>query len=402
VIISDFKQFGARHPEAGTLRNVLDYLGVTAPHSGRPYSEQLLFGLGGGLGFGYFLFERNGAHVIHLETRIHTRETEQPEFVSRICGRIGASVQLVNSSSGRAADANLKRLLGQGRPPLISVDPLRLSYLGLTTPLQSYYSVIAYGFAEDSGRVMLSDRCGQPVSAGYDEFRQARQTSWSPKFRAVVVGRPEREPDVRAAVVDGIRDCCLQMREGLGIANFGLRGLEKWATVLTSTREKKSWSKIYPPGPSLFEALYSLFVQIAARSGTGNGQRAYYAEFLDEAAEVLSKPDLREVANQYRECDRLWGEVADGHLPDAVPVFAEVKELARRRMCLFETRGANAAQEIQAIHGRLSVLEKEAAQNFPLSVEDVRGLFGDLRARILRLQQAESEALRGLESAIAA
>jgi hypothetical protein len=402
VIISDFRQFGARHAETGALRNVLDYLGVTAPHSGRPYSEQLLFGIGGGLGFGYFLFERSGAHVIHLETRIHTRETEQAEFVSRICGRLGVPVRLVNSSSGSAAHANLRRLLGQGRPPLVSVDPLRLPYLGLTTPLQSYYSVIAYGIAEDSGRVMLSDRCRQPVSAGYDEFRQARQTSWSPKFRSVVVGKPEQESDVRAAVADGIRDCCVQMNEGLGITNFGLRGLEKWARILTSTKEKKSWARIYPPGPALFEALYSLFVQIAARSGTGNGQRAYYAEFLDEAAGVVSKPDLREAANQYRECDRLWAEVADAHLPDAVPAFVEMKELARRRMCLFETRGTDAAQEIEEIHGRLSVLEKEAAQNFPLSVEDVRGLFSDLRARILRLHQAETEALRALESAMAA
>ncbi len=400
MIISDFHQFGGTHTETGALRRVLEYLGATAPHGGRTYSEQLLFGIGGGLGFGYFLFERSGTHVIHLETRIHTRETEQPEFLSRICSRICAPLRLVNSSSQTAAVANLKRLLGQNRPPIVSVDPFHLPYLGLTTPLHTYYCVIPYGFDESADRVFISDRSREPLTLTRAEFLRARESSWSPKFRVLVVSKPEEEPDLPGAVLNGIQDCCRQMNEGLGITNFGLNGFDKWATVLTSPKEKKSWPKIFPPGPNLFESLYSIFVQISGRSGTGNGQRAFYAEFLEEAADVLSKPDLRSAAEQYRLADRVWAEVADAHLPDSIAGISEAKELIRRRVCLFETKGADGVEEIRSIHHRLAEIEKQASENFSLSAEDVRSLLNDLKVRIGHLREVEAEALHALESAV--
>ena len=400
MTISDFHQFGAKHTETGALAKALAHLGVVAPHTDKPYGEELLFGLGGGIGFGYFLFEKSGKHPIHLATRIHTKETERPEFLQQIAARIGSPVRTQNSSSASAASTNLRRLLETGQPPIVSVDPTRLPYLGLNSALHTYYCVLAFGIDEGTQRVLLSDRAKEAVSVTEEEFRHARESSWSPKYRTVNVEKPTAEPDIRQAVTDAIRQCCEQMREGLGITNFGLRGLEKWALVMTSSKEKKSWPKIFSHGPNLYEALYSMFVQISGRSGTGNAQRSFYATFLEEAADLLSNPGLRDAAQAYRRADEVWKDLADAHLPGSVPVFAEARRLSLRRMELFESEGLKAFGEIQNIRQRLEQIESDVSSAFPLGFQESRALLSDLRQRILKLREAEAEALRVLESAI--
>ncbi len=400
MIVFDYTQFGGKNGETGALKRALAHLDIKAPHTGQPYNESLLFGIGGGIGFAYFLFEKSGSHPIHLGTRLHTKETERPEFYQNIARRLSIPLRVQNSSSATAASANLQRYLERGQAPIISVDPGRLPYLGLNAPIYSYYSVVVYGTDETQKKVLLSDRCPQPVSLSFDEFRAARETSWSPKYRAVVVERPVASADLKEAVIQGIHDCCRQMNEGLGITNFGLRGLEKWATVLTSAREKKSWPKIFSPGATLFEALYSMFAQISGRGGTGHGCRPFYADFLDEASGILGNPGLRTSAQLYRRAAEVWGEVADAHLPSSAPLFAEAKELTVRRMDLFETKGTDAAGEILRIKQRLTEISTEASANFPLSFQDSRSLLNDLRQRVLQLREVEAEATQSLQSAI--
>jgi hypothetical protein len=360
----------------------------------------MLFGIGGGVGFAYFLFEQSGAHRIHLATRIHTKETERPEFVQTILRRLSIPAHVQNSSSGSAASGNLRRNLEQGQAPVIWVDPQRLSYLAIHAPLNCYYSVIVFGLDHGAGTATVADRCPGPVTVPLEELRAARETSWSPKYRAMLIQRAGEQADLGAAVEAGIRDSIHQMNEGLGITNFGLRGMEKWANVLTSTKEKKSWTKIFPPGATLFDALYSIFNQIAARDSGGCADRRLYAAFLKEAAEVVDRPALRDVAEQYRGVERTWRAVAESHLPGEVPPFAEARELTLRRTHLFEEQGVDAAEELKSIRRRLEQIANECREQFPMSSNDTRSLLHDLRQQILRLRDEERDVLRALEAAM--
>ena len=49
-------QFPGRSFETGTISNALFCQGVTAPHTGRFYSEALLLGVSGGIAFAYMVF----------------------------------------------------------------------------------------------------------------------------------------------------------------------------------------------------------------------------------------------------------------------------------------------------------------------------------------------------------
>lgn len=43
------KNFNGRHSETGSIHNALALQGVTAPHTGEPYSEAFLLGVSGGI-----------------------------------------------------------------------------------------------------------------------------------------------------------------------------------------------------------------------------------------------------------------------------------------------------------------------------------------------------------------
>jgi len=402
VVIESFHEFGAKQSEVGTLRKLLNHLGIMAPHTGQPYSEQLLFGIGGGLGFAYFLFEQSGTHPIFIGTRIHTKETERPEFLQTVAARLSVPVHVQNSSSASAAASNLRNNFDQNRPPIVWLDASKLPYMGLGSTIHSHHAVVVYGIDEERQQVMVSDRCPKPVSLSFDDFRVARESSWSPKYRAMIVQKTDKQGDVRNAVEQGIRDCIRQMNEGLGITNFGLRGMEKWATVLTSTREKKSWLKIFPPGPTLFDSLFSIWSQIRLRGHAGSAYRSFYADFLDEAADVISKPALRQAAEHYRGCDQSWTELADAHLPASVQQFEELRRLALERKKLFETQGSDALDEITRRKQEIDRISSEVREQFPMEPTDVRSLLNDLRQRILRLREQEAEGVRALEAAMGA
>jgi hypothetical protein len=400
LVIQGFREFGANQSEVGALRKMLNHLGIMAPHNGEPFSEELLFGIGGGIGFAYFLFEKSGKHPSFLGTRVHTKETERPEFLQIICDRLGIPAHVQNSSSANAAAANMQRNLEQGRAPIVWLDAARLPYLGLNATMNTHHAVVVYGVEEADDRVMISDSCPGPVTLTREQFRAARETSWSPKYRTMLVQKTDTISDIRAATEAGIRDCLQQMTQGLGITNFGLKGMEKWATVLTSSREKKSWLKIFPPGPALFESLFSVFCQIRLRSSDGSALRGMYADFLDQAALLIERPELREVANLFRHSERMWTDLAEAHLPDSIPQFKELKQLAVDRKTLFDQRGAEALDEIVRMRDRIEQISNEMRQQFPLGASESKALLTDLRIRILRLKEHEAEAVRALDRAM--
>lgn len=51
-----FNHFAGSVPVATALRTLLAHAGVRAPHTGQPFSEAMLFGIGGGIGAGVFAF----------------------------------------------------------------------------------------------------------------------------------------------------------------------------------------------------------------------------------------------------------------------------------------------------------------------------------------------------------
>ena len=82
LIIQGFNQFGGKHCQTAALKNVLDYHGLHL-------SEEMLLGLGRGIGFIYWYVK------VMPSPFIGTRYGKGEEFLIKICERIGGHTIVV-------------------------------------------------------------------------------------------------------------------------------------------------------------------------------------------------------------------------------------------------------------------------------------------------------------------
>jgi hypothetical protein len=119
---------------------------------------------------------------------------------------------------------------------------------------------------------------------------------------------------------------------------------------------------------------------------------------LEEASDVLARPELRGVAEQYRAGARLWRDLAHAALPDRVPLFKETKDLAYRKERLFIEKGGGALPQIAEIGRRQSDIEAAMDDAFPLNARQIDGLLSEILDHILRVFDAEQRAIEALQA----
>ena len=398
LMLAGFKPLGAKQSEAGALRNALVYLGMTAPHTGQPFSEAVLFGIGAS----YFTFEYKQQGITTLF--IGTRVAAGPEFSSTTCERIGFKPKVRSASSVAAAEKNLKQALAQGKPIVLWVSLIGPPYF---YPFNGeYHTAVAYGFDEAGDKVYLAARSTKPLVLSRAHLAAATQIDGLPKRQSLLIeaSGPISGAGLKKAVKQGIQDCCTQMIEGPNLggfkSNFGLQGLAKWADLSTNPRDRKGWPTMYADHPKLFSAMLGVYTMIERRGPGGGAFRPLYADFLDEAGKVLEKPNLSDVADQYRESAKLWKKLANTILPDSVPVFKEMKQLAQEQDALLDKKGAEAIDDLENLHAAQEQLKAKVEKSFPLSEAEVKDLLANLRDRVLAIHAAEEKAVAALQKAI--
>ena len=398
-----FRPFLARQSEAGALQAALAYLDVRAPHSGQPFTEAMLFGLGGGLGFSYFVFEYKSARVktLTLGTRITTlEESSRPQFLQTICERIGVPLRVVQSTSPAIANKGVRQALTEGTPPIVWIDLSGAPYH--FAPTAEYAAGVVYAWKTD--RILLAGRSRRPLPFRRKSFEAARNSIGVPKARAVVVQRPDRTPNLATAVLEAVRETRDQMARGIDVGsfrgNFGLAALEKWAGLLTDDRDRKGWPRFFPAGRDLLTALLAVFVQIEMRGRGGGAFRGLYADFLEEAAEAGRRRRLKEAVEPFRLSARAWHNLARAALPNSVPALRQLREVTAAREAVLARQGALGLEQAAQLAEQARRLRRAADEQFPMPAADVLDLLSDLRRRVLQIHALEAAALQALRAAL--
>jgi len=125
-----------------------------------------------------------------------------------------------------------------------------------------------------------------------------------------------------------------------------------------------------------------------------------YADFLDEAAQILKKPALKESAEKFRESHKLWLKFAGALLPDDIPMLGESRKLIQKKHDLFINKGESALPDIQQMNKRLNELLEQSKSDFPLSNVQAAGLRANLRDILLKIRAVEQIAVDLLQNAI--
>ena len=387
-VLKDYAQFGHTHWETGTLTSVLAYI------MDDPISEALLFGTSGGIVAGYTVTDDKLPHLNLL-----TRSPFHP--LDTIIERLKLPTDDRRTSRPDRASLYLHEALAEGHAVIVWVDTNELPYTVFSSS-SSVQPIVVYGY--DDEQVYLADRAGVPLIVSAADFERARSHAVSEQYRQMTVGTPHSSRLALAARL-GIESCLRDfleeppMKELRG--RFGLAAFEYWVHQLESPADS-GWHKQYPPGRRLVSMLASAYQSINLNGTGGNGSRAMFADFLDEAAVMLDKPMLNEMAALWRENLRLWSALNDALLPPDIADFAQLRSLMQSEYDLFLLDGMASLPTRQDIHQQIDELKTQMGRKFPLTKRQAGEMLANLRDTLLAIYTAESNSVQNLKEVMLA
>ncbi|MEE1620462.1 DUF4872 domain-containing protein [Zafaria sp. Z1313] len=343
--------------ESGLWHRVLTQAGVTDPHTGAPFSEAMLSGLSGGIGFMVFTFEYEQTTTATVVTRAH------PEpFAPTLFARLGVPVRETHTASRKQALDHLEAGLDAGRAVVVRVLEGALPWIEDGGDPAESESVDVVVVGEEDG-FLVDDGSGSLRVLDATELADARAMRKKDRHWQAWVPEPVSPgaKHLRAAVREAAAHTAARM---LGAAelpglpahfakNFGVAGLDTWAGKLRDTTTKRGWTALFAEEERLRGGLAQLagFFDSDRFCGAG-GLRGLYADFLEEAAVRPGLEALGPVAGRYRDLAPMWEELSELVDPDVdveerSGLFARMADLVERIARAEEA----AARELQEAAG---------------------------------------------------
>jgi hypothetical protein len=372
------------------VATVLAAQGVASPIDGRPLSEALIHGIGGGVGAGYILWELRKSATAYL-TLGFTNQWQYPTtWFTKTLERLGVPMDVHETGGARAARAALDDVLAAGRPAIAFVEHQAMGTWGAPPELSGFagYPVVVLGRSDDGG-YLVYDRGDRPLVVSDEVLAAARARVGSYQHRLYDL-QPAGDPTadgLRRAVEAGLADQVEHLASPSD--SFGLPAWRKWARLLTDTRNAKAWPRVFAGGTGLFGALLSIVEGVDGDIGPfGGHMRDVQVAFLEEAADLLDRPALRDAAAAWRGVADLWADLADAAMPPDLEGAAEAVEAdeALHEAVMAGEPGRAAARDAAAI---VWAARARYAREFPLPALRTHELFEDLAARVAAIHAAE-------------
>lgn len=304
---------GGVHHDSALLHNVLRASGIKAPHTGEPWTEAMLAGLAGGIGFMYFVFEYAGHHPMMTIVARHHPEPYLPAALRRA----GVEFDQLQTGSARKAVAALRAVQGpaictvvrdllpwnEARGDMFGQDPCDVAVIGA-----------------DGNTLYVDDELPAPIAVAEDEFVAAWSAYRKGKHSMLTISGA-RDIDLGAAVAEAVATTCAHLTGPvLGNSfdvNFGFSGADKFVAQLRDPRGKTGWTQRYAHPDAFSTALNRLHDCLEVEYAGPGALRPLYADFLDEAGAALNRPAYREAAALFRGAGESWSAVAGAALAAA-------------------------------------------------------------------------------------
>ncbi len=297
-VIEGFEHRPSHHCVTGSMLDVYTFHGCAI-------SEDMLLGLGEGVGAGYFRFKG-------MAPFFGGRGEPEGGSVALACARTGVGVRARKSGSDAAAEKALLASLAAGEPMMLQVDMGFLPYFDFGGEAYHFggHAVVAVGFDAADGTVTIADRDEELHAVPLAALRQARAS----KFRPFPPGRATWQfdfADFRSPTRDEVRAAIANQARAMlspPIKNLGVAGIRKAAS------EIPRWPAL-ADGWGVPEALFNLYVFLTEVGGSGGGCfRFMLARFLREAHAMGCGDDLGQGAEAFREIAEAWDRIGSACL----------------------------------------------------------------------------------------
>lgn len=279
---------------------------------GHPLSEEMLLGLGAGLGFMYWRMKGDPRAGVPDSVFIGGRGNTK-DFFADIGGRTGVGITVMSTAGAKKAEAALLAKLARREPVMLYGDMGFLPWFRFPGEYHfGGHTFVVCGF-DGKEKMLASDM--DPGAAGLkkgfyseislEELRMARGSTFKPfppKNTAVDFDfsrfHAPREKDVR----DAIRQEARAMLNP-PIKNLGVKG------IAYASKEILKWPG-YFNDRDLRMNLFQIYIYIEI-GGTGGGSfRPMYARFLKEAAKSTGISRLASIADSIAASAKLFTKIA--------------------------------------------------------------------------------------------
>lgn len=275
----DFDHKLAAHCESGMVTSLLN-------HSGIEISEAMVFGIAGSIFFAYInnpmlpfptIAVRNQPGKIyknfskHSDLQFVKKQYRQPE----------------------KAKEDLENLLDKNTPAGVQVDFFYMDYVPdyIRAHFNGHFVIIV---GKNENKYLVSDAY-TPFIAELDQetLQSARFTRgpFKPKGLMIYRNGSTSTIDWEKAIEKGIKKATFNMLK-IPLPFLGVKGIRYFAKKLPD------WPKLARDEEHLSDEVMMINILLEERGTGGGGFRFMYAAFLQEAAKVINKPTLNEIAEQ--------------------------------------------------------------------------------------------------------
>lgn len=289
------------HCQTNSLAKIFHY------HN-HPLSEDMLLGLGAGMGFIYWKMKMGADTYVFLGGRGNNKD-----FFADLSKRTGVRISVVSTGSTKKAEASLLAKLEKKEPVMLFGD---MGFLPWFQFPQEYHfgghTFVVCGY--DGGNTTLASdmdpgasglKKGFFASITLEQLRKARGSTFKPfppkntylEFDFTSY-RPPQATDIYTAVKQMV-----EAQLNPPIKNLGLKGLRYTA------KELLKWPEIFEEY-DLRMNLFGIYLYFEI-GGTGGGCFRYmYSRFLKESARITRNDELFESAEAIHRAGEMFTEIA--------------------------------------------------------------------------------------------
>jgi len=314
-----FRSLITHHCVTGSMLHLFNFHGCAV-------SEDVLLGLGAGVGFVYW--HQKGTDPF-MGGRANVGRAGEEGLEKTASRRLGVTESSFYTTSIPKAERALLELLEAGQPAMLQVDMGYLPYFdfGGEEYHFGYHVIVVGGFDPETRHVLIADRDSELHTVSWDDLRKARASTCKPfppgnrLYRFDFGGFHSPNP---AEVILSLRETSTGMLEP-PIANIGIQGIRKAAGRVAKWPETMKVQE-------LRRACFNCFIFIDATGGTGGGLFRYmYGRYLKEAAGITGRNELTSVGEEFQNIGDRWQEVAGifkraSEHEDPAAQLAEIKE----------------------------------------------------------------------------
>ena len=288
-----FEHFTTHHCVTGSMQHIYYF-------NDHRLSEDLLLGIGAGVGFSYWHFKGQPPFM-------GGRGGFNPPMEVLAGQRTGVKVETHTTSSERKARQTLLSMLEAGQPVMLQCDMGFLPYFDFGG--QEYHFgghvVVVCGYDPGSDRVLVADRDETMHVIPMDDLAKARGSKhkpFPPKNLWYAFDFMEKRSAAASDVRESILDQCRTMLEP-PISNIGVKGIRKAAAAIPD------WPDAMTEDELRF-ALFNAYIFISPVGGTGGGTFRYmFSRFLGEAAGIMEDKRLHYGVAEFRRIGDAWKDL---------------------------------------------------------------------------------------------